>query len=76
MSLIHTCELNKANPFDYPRSCRKHSEELKQKPSEWMPWTTARRWRGSPHRQPRNMMNPAWPERIEYSQAELDLAEC
>ncbi|MCX6926963.1 MAG: IS66 family transposase [Verrucomicrobia bacterium] len=31
MSLIHTCELNHVNPFDY------HGE-LKQTPSEWMPW--------------------------------------
>ena len=38
MSLIHTCELNKANPFDYLTELQKHSEELKQKPSEWMPW--------------------------------------
>ena len=38
MSLIHTCELNNANPFDYLTELQKHSEELKQKPSEWMPW--------------------------------------
>lgn len=38
MSLIHTCELNGANPFDYLTELQKHSEELKQKPSEWMPW--------------------------------------
>ncbi len=34
----HHCELNKANPFDYLTELQKHSEELKQKPSEWMPW--------------------------------------
>jgi transposase len=38
MSLIHTCELNGANPFDYLTELQRHSEELKQKPSEWMPW--------------------------------------
>ena len=38
MSLIHTCELNNANPFDYLTELQKHSAELKQKPSEWMPW--------------------------------------
>jgi hypothetical protein len=38
MSLIHTCELNQANPFDYLTELQKHSEELKQKPSEWMAW--------------------------------------
>jgi transposase len=39
MSLIHiTCELNGAKPFGYLTELQKHSEELKQKPSEWMPW--------------------------------------
>ena len=38
MSLIHTCELNGANPFDYLTELQRHSEELKQDPSEWMPW--------------------------------------
>jgi transposase len=38
MSLIHTCELNGANPFDYLTELQRHAEELKQKPAEWMPW--------------------------------------
>lgn len=38
MSLIHTCELNGANPFDYLTELLRHSAELKQCPSEWMPW--------------------------------------
>ena len=38
MSLIHTCELNGANPFDYLTELLRHSAELKQRPSEWMPW--------------------------------------
>jgi hypothetical protein len=38
MSLIHTCELNKANPFYYLTELQKHSQQLKQKPSEWMHW--------------------------------------
>jgi transposase len=38
MSLIHTCELNGANPFDYLTELLRHSEGLKQSPSEWMPW--------------------------------------
>jgi hypothetical protein len=38
MSLIHTCELNGANPFDYLTELQRHSEELKRRPSEWMPW--------------------------------------
>ena len=32
MSLIHTCELNGANPFDYLTELQRHAEELKQKP--------------------------------------------
>jgi hypothetical protein len=38
MSLIHTAELCGANPFDYLTELQRHSEELKQSPSEWMPW--------------------------------------
>jgi len=38
MSLIHTCELNGANPFDYLTELQRHPEELKRCPSEWMPW--------------------------------------
>jgi transposase len=38
MSLIHTCELNDANPFDYLTELQRHAGELKQDPSEWMPW--------------------------------------
>ena len=38
MSLIHTCELNDADPFDYLNQLQRHAEEVKQTPSEWMPW--------------------------------------
>ena len=38
MSLIHSCELNGANPFDYLTELLRHAEELKRHPSEWMPW--------------------------------------
>jgi transposase len=38
MSLIHTCELNGANAFDYLTELQRHAEELKQNPSAWMPW--------------------------------------
>ena len=36
--MIHTCELNDVNPFDYLTELLRHAEELKQAPSEWMPW--------------------------------------
>jgi hypothetical protein len=39
MSLIHTSELNSVNPFDYLTELLRQAEALKQKPSEWMPWT-------------------------------------
>ena len=38
MSLIHTCELNGINPFDYLTALLRHAGELKQNPSLWMPW--------------------------------------
>ena len=38
MSLIHTCELNDVNAFDYLTELLRHAAELKQHPSEWMPW--------------------------------------
>jgi len=38
MSLIHTCELNKVNPFDYLTESLRHEAELKARPAEWMPW--------------------------------------
>ena len=38
MSLIHTCELNRANPFDYLTELLRHAEELKRSPAQWMPW--------------------------------------
>jgi hypothetical protein len=38
MSLIHTCELNGANPFDYLTALQRHATELKANPAEWMPW--------------------------------------
>jgi transposase len=38
MSLIHTCELNGANPFDYLTELQRHARELPRNPSEWMPW--------------------------------------
>jgi len=38
MSLIHTCELAGANPFDYLAELQKHPAELASNPSVWMPW--------------------------------------
>jgi transposase len=38
MSLIHTCELNGTNPFDYLTELQKHAAELARDPAAWMPW--------------------------------------
>lgn len=38
MTLIHTCELNGVNSFDYLVELQRHAAELAAKPSEWMPW--------------------------------------
>jgi transposase len=42
MSLIHTCELNKVNPFDYLTELLRHPAEVAVRPAEWMPWNYRR----------------------------------
>jgi transposase len=39
MSLIHTCELEGANAFDYLVELQRHAAVLKATPGAWMPWT-------------------------------------
>jgi transposase len=38
MSLIHTCELDGANPVSYLTELLRHADELALKPTDWMPW--------------------------------------
>jgi transposase len=38
MSLIYTCELNQANPFDYLTQLQRHADLLAGRPQLWMPW--------------------------------------
>ena len=38
MSLIHTCELCGANPFDYLTELERHTGEASSNPQDWMPW--------------------------------------
>jgi transposase len=38
MSLIYTCQLNDANPFDYLTELQRHAEALAACPERWMPW--------------------------------------
>jgi hypothetical protein len=38
MSLIHTAELNRANPFDYLIALNQHPAEVEKDPARWLPW--------------------------------------
>jgi len=38
MSIIHTCQLNGVDPFDYLTVLQKHAAQLSQTPQQWMPW--------------------------------------
>lgn len=38
MSVIHTCELNKVNPFDYLTQLQKHIDAATTSLADWMPW--------------------------------------
>lgn len=38
MSLIHTCELNGANPLEYLTALQEHADEVAAAPSQWLPW--------------------------------------
>jgi transposase len=38
LSLIHTCELNGGNPFEYLTILQQHAGEVAAAPGEWMPW--------------------------------------
>ena len=42
MSLIHTCNLQEVNPFEYLTALQEHSSEFFQNPSDWLPWTFER----------------------------------
>jgi hypothetical protein len=38
MSLIYTCQLNAANPFDYLTQLQRHADPVAASPELWMPW--------------------------------------
>jgi transposase len=38
MSLIHTCQLNRINPFTYLLAIATHSAAAKLQPAAWLPW--------------------------------------
>ena len=38
MSLIHTCELNKINAFDFLNQLQLNAIDVAEHPDRWMPW--------------------------------------
>jgi hypothetical protein len=38
MSLIYTCQLNDANPFDYLTQLQRHADRVAASPERWLPW--------------------------------------
>ena len=44
MSLIYTCDLNQANPFDYLTELQRHGDEHAASPEQWMPWNYRECW--------------------------------
>lgn len=38
MSLIHTCELEGVNPFQYLTALQRHADALAATPTAWLPW--------------------------------------
>ena len=48
MSLIHTAELNDANPFDYLVALQRNHAFVEENPEEWMPWNYQETLKGLP----------------------------
>jgi hypothetical protein len=48
MSLIHTCELNQVNPFDYLTELMSHPEDVAANPERFMPWNYREALAGAP----------------------------
>ena len=38
MTIIHTCELNGVNSFEYIHQLLRHADEIRANPAAWMPW--------------------------------------
>ncbi len=51
MSLIYTCELCAANPFDYLAELERHAERAASNPENWMPWNYRESVEGMGHGQ-------------------------
>jgi transposase len=42
MSLIHACDLNGADPFDYLTQLQRDAKKVRARPEQWMPGTYLR----------------------------------
>jgi transposase len=42
MSIIHTCNLNGADPFNYLTQLQRHAKEVRAHPERWLPWNYRR----------------------------------
>ena len=38
LSLIHTTELHRGNPFDYLTQLQRYSKQVAERPADWLPW--------------------------------------
>ena len=38
MSIIHTCRLCEANPFEYLTKIQQYGEHVRTSPEKWLPW--------------------------------------
>ena len=48
MSVIHTCDLNDVDPFDYITQLQRHAKEVRAHPEQWLPWNYRRTFRRQP----------------------------
>jgi len=42
MGLIHTCELNGVDPFDYLTRLQENAKPVRSRPRQWLPWNHPR----------------------------------
>jgi hypothetical protein len=48
MSIIHTCELNKVNSFEYLNHLLQNVAAVRGKPADWLPWNYRDQLRAPP----------------------------
>jgi hypothetical protein len=49
MSVIATCRAQGVNPFEYLVAIQEHAQEVREAPSQWLPWTYKETLRGTPN---------------------------